>query len=58
MKITYDYKADVYRIDLEYPDTEIYIKATNIAEVREYFIERMSWLFEETIREQLKEVEI
>ena len=52
MKIAYNKKSDIYRIDLEYPETEIYIKANEIAEVKDIFIAKMSWLFEETIREQ------
>ena len=56
MKITYDYKTDVYRVDIEYPETELYIKAKEIAEVKDIFISNMSWLFEDAIREQLKEV--
>lgn len=55
MKIVYNNKSDIYRIDLEYPETEICIKADNIAKVKDIFIDRMSWLFEETLREQLKD---
>lgn len=55
MKIVYDDKETVYHIDLEYPETEMYIRADNIAEVREMFIERMAWLFDLTLREQLKD---
>ena len=54
MKITYNKKSDVYCVDLEYPETEIYIKADEITEVKDMFVAHMSWLFEETIREQLK----
>ena len=55
MKIVYNKKYGIYRIDLEYPETEIYIKSDNITEVKDIFIANMSWLFEETIREQLKD---
>lgn len=55
MKITYNKKSDIYCIDLEYPETEMYIRADNIAEVREMFIEHMAWLFDLTLCEQLKD---
>ncbi len=52
--ITYNDKSDIYRIDLMYPETEIYIKANDIVQAREIFIERMAWLFDESVREKLK----
>lgn len=54
MKIRYNSKTDVYCVDLEYPEIETYIKADDITEVRETFINRMAWLFDVTLREQLK----
>ena len=54
MMIAYNDKSDIYRIDLMYPETEIYIKANDIAQAREIFIERMTWLFDEAVREKLK----
>ena len=55
MLIAYNEKSDIYRIDLMYPETEIYIKAEDIVQARQIFIERMKWLFDEAIREQLKD---
>lgn len=54
MLIAYDDKSDIYRVDIAYPETEIYIKANNLIEAREIFIERMTWLFDEAVREKLK----
>lgn len=53
MKIYYDDESDTYRVDLEYTEVETYIKADNIAEVRETFINHMTHLFDATLREQL-----
>jgi hypothetical protein len=55
MRIRYNGKENIWCIDLEYPEIEIYIKAENIMQVREAFIERMTWLFDATVREQLKD---
>lgn len=55
MKIRHNSKADIWCVDLEYPEIEIYIKAEDIAQVREEFIKRMTWLFDATIRKQLKD---
>ena len=55
MKVAYNEKSDIYRVDLMYPDTEIYIKAEDIVQARELFVERMKWLFDEAIREKLKD---
>ena len=54
MLIAYNDKSDIYRIDLMYPETEIYIKANDIAEARETFIKHMTWMFDEAVREKLK----
>lgn len=56
MKIVYNDKSDIYSIDLMYPETEIYIKANDITEARKIFIERMAWLFDEAVREKLKDL--
>ena len=55
MLIAYNDKSDIYRVDLMYPETEIYIKAEDIVQAREMFIERMTWLFDEAVRERLKD---
>lgn len=55
MLIAYNDKSDIYRIDLSYPETEIYIKAEDIVQAREIFIERMTWMFDEAVRNRLKD---
>ena len=55
MKIVYNKKSDIYQIDLEYPETQLCVQAENIAEAKDIFIAHMSWLFEESLREQLKD---
>ena len=56
MKITYNNRHDIYRIDLECPETELYICADNIVEVRQRFIDMMTSLFDYTIQDILKDV--
>ena len=53
MLISYNDESDVYRIDLMYPETTIYIKANDIADARRMFIERMKWLFDEAVNTKL-----
>lgn len=55
MKITYDNKSKAYHITLEYPETEIYIGTDDIVEARTMFVERMQELFNQTIRDNLKD---
>lgn len=55
MLIAYNDKSDIYRIDLMYPETEIYIKAEDIVQAKERFVEHMAWLFDEAVREKLKD---
>ena len=55
MLIAYNDKSDVYRVDLMYPETEIYIKANDIAHAKEIFVDRMAWLFDEAVRDKLKD---
>lgn len=55
MKIGYNDNSEIYYIYLEYPETEIYIKANDIVEARETFIKGMTQLFDEAVREQLKD---
>ena len=55
MKIIYDNKSDTYRIDLEYPEIELYVYADNVVELRERFIHAMTSLFDYTIRDSLKD---
>lgn len=55
MKIHHNNKMNIWCVDLEYPETEIYIKAEDIVQARETFIKHMTWLFDATLREQLKD---
>ena len=55
MKIAYNHQSDIYRIDLEYPETEIYIKANEISETKDLFVAYMASMFEEALREQLQD---
>ena len=55
MKVTYNHQSDIYRIDLEYPETEIYIKANGISETKDIFVAYMASMFEEALREQLQD---
>ena len=43
-----------YRIDLEYPEIELYVDADNVVELREKFINAMTSLFDNTIQDRLK----
>jgi hypothetical protein len=55
MKIAYNHQSDIYHIDLEYPETEIYIKANEISETKDLFVAYMASMFEEALREQLQD---
>ena len=55
MKITYIPEDCVYRVDLENQEMEIWLNTTDITEAREYFINHMKWLFDESVHERLKE---
>ena len=52
MKITYNKEG--YQVLLDPSETEIYINANNIVEARQYFIDRMTWLFDSTVNESLQ----
>ena len=53
MKITYDDKARVYGVSITHPDTLTWYNTSDIVELRELFIERMTELFNEAICKQL-----
>lgn len=55
MKIVYNDKDDLYNINLEYPETELYIVGKNIEEVKKRFIDMMISLFDDTIKNSLKD---
>ena len=55
MLVAYNDKSDIYRVDLMFPETEIYIKAEDIVQARERFIEHMTWLFDEAVRKRLND---
>lgn len=55
MKVIYDEKEDRYIVNLENYENIIVLNTSDIVEAREYFIENMTFLFNEAIREQLKD---
>ena len=55
MTISYDPKQEMYCIGISQPETATYIHTNDIAEAREEFINRMTWLFNEAVNQQLKD---
>lgn len=55
MKVIYEEESCTYCVVLEYPETEIHVAADSIAEAKSRFIDHISWIFELTIQEQLKD---
>lgn len=55
MKIIYDDKEDRYIVNLENYENIVVLNTNDIVEARKYFIENMTLLFNNAIREQLKE---
>ena len=54
MQVIYDGFQDAYIVQMEYPDTVIYINSKDIVEAREIFIEHMTAMFNRSVCEQLK----
>lgn len=54
MKIIYNDKEGKYIVNLENYENIVMLNTVDIVEAREYFIEHMKWLFDEAVREQLK----
>lgn len=55
MKVIYDDKQQAYIVELENFESPLFINTDDIVEAKKYFIEHMTFLFDETIREQLKD---
>lgn len=55
MKIIFDNKDDIYRIKIEDEETTILIKTDDIAEAKAEFVNRMTWLFDSSVRAKFKE---
>lgn len=55
MKIAYEPHQGMYLVLLEEPETLTWINTRDIAEAREEFVKRMTWLFNDTICEALKD---
>lgn len=53
MKIIYDDKQKMYLVVIESPETATWINTDDIVEAREEFIERMTWLFNNAVCEEL-----
>ena len=54
MKITYGEREEAYFITLSQEESVTVINADNIVDVREYFIEHMTRLFNDAVNKQLK----
>lgn len=48
------YNNEKYQIYFDPSETEIYINTNNIVEARQYFIDRMVWLFDSTVNERFQ----
>lgn len=55
MRITYNDREEVYRVEIEYPETLICIGTSNIAEAKKFCIEQWSRIFDETVCKQFRE---
>ena len=55
MKVIYEPYRGVYCVLLEEPEALTWINTSDIAEAREEFIKRMTWLFNNAICEVLKD---
>lgn len=55
MKIIYDEKQHLYLVEPEYPETELWINTDDIATARDVFLEHMKNVFNDTVREKLKD---
>ena len=55
MKIGYNNELEVYHIYLEYPETEVHIKASDIETARRIFAEGITRIFDEAVNRQLKD---
>lgn len=49
MKIIYDTKEDMYLVEVEYPETEIWIKTNDITKARAEFVECMARAFDDAV---------
>lgn len=56
MKISYSDERKAYCVQIEYPETEIWTGGDNIVEARRGFVAYMTDLFDDALREQLKEI--
>lgn len=55
MKVIYDKEQDAYRVEFEKFEPPLFINTNDIVEAREFFIKHMTFLFNDTVREQLKD---
>lgn len=55
MKVIYDDKESRYIVNLENYENITVLNTNDIVKAREYFIEHMTSLFNDAVREQLKE---
>ena len=55
MKVIYDKEQNIYCVDFERFELPLFLNTDDIAEARELFIKHMTFLFNDTVREQLKD---
>ena len=56
MKVIYDKEVSAYRIDFEkFFELPLLLNTDDIVEARELFINNMKFLFDDAVREQLKD---
>lgn len=54
MEIIYDKECKQYFVSLNDLEKTTFINTDDVVEAREEFLKRMTWMFNETIREKLK----
>ena len=55
MKVIYDKEQGAYRVDFERFEPPLLLNTDDIVEARELFIKHMTFLFNDTVSEQLKD---
>lgn len=54
MEIIYDEEIKQYLVSLDDSEKTTFINTDDVVEAREEFLKRMTWMFNDTIREKLK----
>lgn len=53
MKVLFDNERNIYVVEMNDNETVTYLNTDDIAEAREWFIERMSWFFNSAVNDAL-----